>query len=125
MAEHVPEYIREHGPLQTDLRQVRLADELRTLHQEPAWQRGERAARTLVKQGDLRVVLTAMRSGTSLKEHSAEGALTIYCVDGRMQVSAAGCTLDLQPGDLIALDGGVQHSVDATLDCAFLLTIAQ
>ncbi len=125
MAEHIPEYIREHGPLQADLRLLRLADELQPLRQKPAWQRGEHTARTLVKQGDLRVVLTAMPARTSLKQHRAEGAVTIHCVDGRMQVGAAGRSLELQPGDLIALDRGVEHSVEALSDCAFLLTIAQ
>ncbi|HLZ71785.1 MAG TPA: hypothetical protein VKV26_17930 [Dehalococcoidia bacterium] len=125
MAEHVPEDIREHGPLQSELRLVQIADEVQSLKQEAAWQRGDRAARTLVKEGKLRVVLTAMRARTSLQEHRTEGATTIQCIDGRLRVLALERSIELLPGALIALDAGLPHRIEATAECAFLLTIAR
>src|SRR5690349_15630893 len=43
-----------------------IQNELRTLKQEASWERGDRNARTLVEQGGLRLVLTALKSRASL-----------------------------------------------------------
>lgn len=125
MAEQVPTYVREHGSLETPLRVVRFANEIATLKNEPAWQNGERVARTLAKEGRLRVVLSLMRRGSRLHEHQTEGATTIQCVEGRMRLLSPGREIELLAGELVALDGGVRHSVEAATECAFLVTIAQ
>src|SRR5688500_3683084 len=60
---------RMHGTALTfDL--VAQADLLR---QEASWQRGDRNAKTLVKEPGFRVVLVAMREGARLAEHAAHG----------------------------------------------------
>lgn len=124
--EHVPAYVRQHGPLQTPVRVVQLANELATLRLEPVWQRGERVARTIAKEGKLRLVLTLMPAGTRLHEHRAEGALTLQCLAGRLRLEIeATHPLELIEGELVALDGGVTHTAEAVTECAFLLTIAQ
>jgi quercetin dioxygenase-like cupin family protein len=124
--EHVPSYVREHGPLATRLRIIRFANELASLKQDPAWQHGERVARTLVKEGRLRAVLTLMRAGTRLHEHQTEGAATIHCLSGRMRLDTVGSDpVELGEGELAALDAGVKHSVEAATECAFLVTLAQ
>jgi quercetin dioxygenase-like cupin family protein len=124
--EHTPAYVREHGPLQTPLRVVRFANEITSLKQDPAWQSGERAARTLVKEGRLRAVLTLMRAGMRLHDHKTDGAVTVHCLQGRMQLQTAiGHPLELIEGELVALDAGVTHSVEALTECAFLVTLAQ
>lgn len=123
---HVPAYVRERGPLQTPLRVVRLADALATLQHESAWATGDRAGRTLVKQGLLRVVVTAMHAGTRLDEHQTAGALTLQCLTGQLALhTAIAHPLELIEGEFIALDCGMVHSVEAVTDCAFLLTVAQ
>jgi quercetin dioxygenase-like cupin family protein len=107
------------------LRILRFQDQIATLKKEPAWQQGERVARTLVKQGRLSVVLTLMRAGAALREHRAEGAVTIQCLTGRMILHAHGTSVELTEGEMAALDSGIEHSIDAVSETAFLLTIAQ
>jgi hypothetical protein len=63
---HEPAYVREHGPLEVPLRHVRLNDELASLKRQPAWERGERVAKTLVKEQGLNAVLTAIHAGAAL-----------------------------------------------------------
>jgi quercetin dioxygenase-like cupin family protein len=125
MDEHVPEYIREHGPLEVPLRVLRFQDQISTLKGEPAWEHGERAAKTLAKEGNLRVVLTLMRPKTALREHQTAGATTIQCLSGRLTVSALGREIELVEGEMVALDREVVHTVEAANEAAFLLTIAE
>ena len=124
--QHVPAYIREHGPLATPVRSVRLREAVVAIEQEPAWQDGsvERLAHTLSKDGRLRVVLTRLRAGARLHEHQAEGPVTVQCVQGRMRFTAEGSPIDLADGQIVMLGARVPHSVEAIDECAFLLTVA-
>jgi len=122
---HEPAYVREHGPLETPVRHVRLSDELASLKREPAWERGERVAKTLVKEQGLNAVLTAIRAGTALHEHRTEGPVTIHCIAGRIDLTVPDGTVELVAGDLVALDGGVRHSVHANEESAILVTLAR
>lgn len=122
---HEPTYTRQHGPMEIPIRIVRFDDQIGSLKKEPAWKNGERAAKTLVKEGRLRVVLTLMRPGTALHEHRTEGAVTIQCLDGRIRLQARGRAIELLEGEMAALDSGVEHSVEAITESVFLATIAQ
>lgn len=130
MTDHQPAYIREHGPMQVPLRIVRLASEIESLMAEPAWQHGDRVARTLTKESVLRAVLTVMRAGAKLEPHTADGAVTIQCVQGRMHLitpaedGSLSHADELIAGELAVLDRGLAHSVEAVDECAFLLTVA-
>jgi quercetin dioxygenase-like cupin family protein/hemerythrin-like domain-containing protein len=101
-----------------------LAAELAQLHQEPSWQRGDRNAKTLVRQPDFRIVLTAMKAGARLAEHGAPGRLSIQTMQGRLHVRLGDDQIQLATGDLLALEQGIRHEVTAIEESAFLLTIA-
>ena len=101
-----------------------LAAELKQLRQEESYRDGDRNARTLVKEGGLRIVLTALKDGARLREHSAPGPVAVQTLDGRVRLHAADETVDLPVGGLLALDGNVVHDVEALEESAFLLTIA-
>jgi quercetin dioxygenase-like cupin family protein len=83
-----------------------------------------RAAKTLVKDGPLRVTLIAMTKGAMLSPHQVEGALSIHLLRGRARVSAAGAVADLSSGGLLVLDREVAHAAEALADCALLVTVA-
>jgi len=110
--------------MQVPLRVVRFEDEISALKKEAAWARGERVARTLVKEGGLGAVLSLMPAGTALNEHRAEGAATIQCLAGLIRLRTEGGEIELTEGELAALNSGVNHSVAAVTESAFLLTIA-
>jgi quercetin dioxygenase-like cupin family protein len=124
--EHIPAYVQEHGPLEIPLRLVRFDECIAALRLDPGWQRGERVAHTLVKEGLRRAVLTLLPAGAQLQEHQAGGAATIQCLQGRLRVqTAVAPPMDLGAGELVALDAGVRHSAEAITECAFLVTLAQ
>ncbi len=122
---HEPSYTRLHGPMEVPLRVVQLGNEIATLKQEAAWERGEHTAKTLVKEGGLSVVLVLLPAGGALAEHKTEGPATIHCLTGQMTLHAQGREIELREGEMASLDGGVAHRVDAGTETALLVSIAR
>lgn len=104
--------------------QFNLAAEIEHLRNEDSWQRETgRSSRTLVKQPDFRIVLVAMKAGTEMKEHRAEGRISIQTITGHLQLKLPTKTVGVPVGHLLALDRGVVHDVEALVESVFLLTI--
>ncbi|MGI8688863.1 MAG: hypothetical protein ACR2M3_09820 [Thermomicrobiales bacterium] len=101
-----------------------LAQELARLHEEVAWQRGDRNAKTLVKEADFRIVLIALRAGARMEEHRAAGRISVQTLAGHLRLQTAGSNVDLPVGRLASLERDVPHNVEALAESAFLLTIA-
>ncbi|MGC1583683.1 MAG: hypothetical protein WA766_19545 [Candidatus Acidiferrales bacterium] len=97
--------------------------EIEQLRKEDAWQ-GGRNSKTLVKHSDFRVVLTVLKSGARLHEHSAAGRISVQTVAGHIRMHIEGKFFDLSAGHLLALERAIVHDVEALEDSAFLLTIA-
>jgi quercetin dioxygenase-like cupin family protein len=91
---------------------------------EEAWQRESHTAMTLLKTPHLRVVLVAMRAGTVLPMHRADGALTIHVIAGDLWLRTDDHAAALGPGHLLALEPSTPHAVEARADSAFLLTLS-
>ncbi len=110
------------GPWQ----RIDLEDEVSRLWEQLSL--GGRNARTLVKQPDFRVVLTALKGDSRIQRHRASGRISIQTVRGhlRMRVSQGDMvdTIELPAGHVVALDRGVHHDVEALVDSVFLLTVA-
>lgn len=85
----------------------------------------DRRGITLVKQGGLNVVLTHLRAGGSLTEHSAPGAATVQVLDGHVRIQVGADVLDVPSGRLIAFDAAVRHDVEAVEDSTLLLTLVE
>ena len=66
-----------------------LPAELAHLRGEPAWARGDRNAKTLVKEPDFRLVLVALKAGARLEEHRAPGRISIQTLEGRLRLRVA------------------------------------
>lgn len=101
-----------------------LTNEVERLRREESYRSGDRDARTLVKEPDLRIVLSVMKKGARLREHGAPGSAAVQTVAGRLRVHAESETYELSEGYLLTLGGGVAHDVEALEDSAFLVTIA-
>ena len=100
-----------------------LAAEVEQLHQQESWRKGDHTAKTLIKQPDLRVVVTALRQGGRIEEHRAPGRITIQTLTGRLRLHAHDKDIDLPAGHVVVLDLGDAHDVEALDESAFLLTI--
>jgi quercetin dioxygenase-like cupin family protein len=116
-------YLRTHE-LSGAALSISLADETRVLQTRAAASSAGRAAKTLVKDGPLRLTLVALRRGSSLKDHATEGAVSIQLLHGRAEVTAAGRQIALRPGGIAVLEPGVRHGARAGSDCALLVTVA-
>lgn len=101
-----------------------LSEEGAALRRESAWQQGDRNAKTLFKEADVRVVLTILKAGAVVKEHQVPGPATIHTLSGRLTLRLPDRTVELPSGQLLALGGDLPHDVEAVEDSAFLVTIA-
>ena len=100
-----------------------LISEVDRLHGESTWNTGHNA-RTLIKYDDLRVVLMALKAGSRIPEHKANGRISVQVLSGHIRLNASGRAFDLLPGSLLALDERAPHDLEALDESAVLLTIA-
>ena len=72
----------------------------------------------------LRQTVVAMIAGARLAEHENPGEATVLVLNGRLRLSAADLSWDAAQGDLLIVPDS-RHSIEASEDCAFLLTVAK
>jgi len=65
-----------------------------------------------------------MKSGTQMRQHKAEGRVSIQQLKGQVCIHLADRKLNLSAGHLLVLDCGVLHDVEAVEESALLLTIS-
>ena len=87
--------------------------------------RESRAALTLVKTHAVTIVLVALHAGAILKEHHAEGPITVAVLEGAIRFKARGEERVLRRDGLLALGDAIQHEVEALEESAFVLTVNQ
>jgi quercetin dioxygenase-like cupin family protein len=82
-----------------------------------------RTARTLVKEGPLRLTVIALSAGGNMPAHTTTGPLTIHVLEGAVTFKAADGDYPLVAGDVLVLAPGVEHSAASTDGGKFLLTV--
>ncbi|MBS1799071.1 MAG: cupin domain-containing protein [Acidobacteria bacterium] len=100
-----------------------LPGEISASERKKPWPTGH-YAKTLFKKEDFRAVLITMEPGSKMKEHHADGTISVQVLKGRIHFIAQGNTHDLRAGTLITLGASIKHEVEAVEDSAFLLTIS-
>ena len=103
--------------------QFDLSRELEELRNGPQYRTTGHAARTLIKRGDLRVVLVALRQDAAMGEHSTTQAVSVQPVVGRISVKLPERSTNLTVGELLVIESGATHDVTALVDTGFLLSI--
>ena len=86
--------------------------------------KSKRTAKTLVKEGPLRVLIVALDAGGKLEEHAVDGPFSVQCLLGKAAMRVGGQTYDLGPGGLVVVDSLVPHDLEAIEATALLITIA-
>ncbi len=114
---------KDDGNMIADLAQFDLAREFRDAQQHKPWPSGL-YSKTLVKRDDLRVVLISMQPGAVLKEHHADGSITVQVIEGELRFRTQQQEHALAAGHLLTLGRSIKHSVEAVSDAIFLLTIS-
>jgi quercetin dioxygenase-like cupin family protein len=82
-----------------------------------------RTARTLVKEGPLRLTMIGLTAGGTIPSHKAEGPVTIHLLEGDATFDIDGQEYPLVSGDILVLASGVQHTVRSSAGCVLLLTV--
>ena len=83
------------------------------------------AARTLVKDGALRVTIVGFEDGGVLKEHKAPGPVAIQVLQGEVEVSIGGSAQPLIRGECLVVGPNIEHALVAHEPSVILVTIAR
>ncbi len=66
-----------------------------------------------------------MKTGTHMNDHKADARISIQAVRGKLLLHVPDQkSLELSTGQLLTLDCGMHHDVEALEESAFLLTVA-
>jgi quercetin dioxygenase-like cupin family protein len=103
-----------------------LHQELEELRREDSWERETgRSSKTLAKYPDFRIVLVLMKAGTHMNDHKTDARISIQAVRGKLLLHVPDQkSVELSTGQLLTLDCGMHHDVEALEESAFLLTVA-
>lgn len=78
---------------------------------------------TLIETKNVKVVHMVVLAGKEIKDHKASGEIVVQCIEGKIAFTAMGETRDLTSGQMLYLEAAEVHSVRASEDSSFLLTI--
>ncbi|WP_337172344.1 cupin domain-containing protein [Gemmatimonas aurantiaca] len=95
------------------------------LRQEPHHSVGGHRQIALFRRGPLTLLVFAFEAGGALKEHQAEGTVTIQTLSGRLTVVVDEATYELPVGHLVTLAPGVRHAVLAAEASDMLLAVCR
>jgi quercetin dioxygenase-like cupin family protein len=82
-----------------------------------------RTARTLVKDGPLRLTIMALAPGGVLPTHSTDAPVTIHLLEGDATFTALEREYALTTGDVLVFAPGVPHAARSAKGGQFLLTV--
>jgi quercetin dioxygenase-like cupin family protein len=78
---------------------------------------------TIVKTASLEVIRIVMAAGKTLPPHAVPGALTVQCLEGRVEFGVGKAKHLLTSGSFLYLEGGSEHSLHALENSSLLVTI--
>ena len=111
------------GNMVDDIARFDLEQLMAESEKKKPWQSGL-FTRTLFKKDDFRVVLISLENGAKLKEHHADGTISVQVVKGNIRFTVRGETYELAAGNLLTLGASIKHEVESVGESAFLLTIS-
>jgi len=111
------------GNMLDEFAQFDLAGEIADSESKKPWQ-SSHYAKTLFKKSDFRTVLITMEPASKMKEHHADGTISVHVLKGQIRFTAQGKSHELTAGSLTTLGASIPHELEAINDSAFLLTIS-
>jgi NADH-quinone oxidoreductase subunit F len=91
---------------------------------QEAWKKGERSAKTLIKDHRQRITVVALHNGAKVPSHQANGAISVQMIEGKMKITTPLRSVILEKGQVLTLQSKIQHSMEALKESAFLLTLS-
>lgn len=90
---------------------------------EITWQKNDRNAITVFKNDTMRLVLVALHKNAVMDEHATDGTINIQLLEGQIEFTTPDKTQALKKDQIVALNGGIPHSLKALEESVFLLTL--
>ncbi len=115
---HNENFLAQGGSIAVDVRA-----EIVRLKSEPAWAANDRHGSSLVKGDGINVALMVLKKGAKMQAHHTRAPITVHVIDGRINFVASGKTQLVNSGMIVALDRGIEHSIDAVEESALVLTV--
>lgn len=111
-------------PRYTDgISQFDLPSEIASAETRKPWPTGV-YSKTLVKERDLRVVLSIMEPGAHMKSHHADGSMSVQVLRGAIRLRAEEGDHLLRSGQILTLLPSICHEVRASEASAVLFTLS-
>ncbi len=101
---------------------LNLHDEVERLKASEAWERTDRASKSLVKDRSLNLLLLVLKAGAHLHEHHIKGPFTVMLISGSAVFHGGNQDYSMQPGSVVAVDEGIIHSAEALAESVLLIT---
>jgi len=113
----------ENGTMLKNIAQFDLKQEMADSERKKPWESGH-YAKTLFKKSDFRIVLISMERAATIKEHHADGTISVQVLKGSIRFTVEGDARDLRPGNVLTLGASIKHELEALEESAFLLTVS-
>jgi len=80
--------------------------------------------KVLINEPGYRILLLSMRAGQAVPEHSTPEPVTVYAIRGHVTFYEGPVGCELRTGEVVSVDSGRPHRVDAHEDSALLVVAA-
>lgn len=99
----------------------------RYIHQlknEPAWQKNDRNAITLLHNEKLRLVLVALHNGAAMNRTVHDSPMLIQVLEGRIWLETEEQSISIDAAEAAALEEGIAYHIHTEEETVLLLTLA-
>lgn len=103
--------------------QIDLPSEIAHAESRKPWQTGV-YSKTLVKEEDIRVVLSMLEPGAQMKSHHADGSMSVQVLRGAVRLRAENADHELRSGQILTLLPSICHELQASEPSAVLFTLS-
>jgi quercetin dioxygenase-like cupin family protein len=104
---------------------IRLANETAAVEDTQLLETNGRNARTILKQGTLRMTLIAIAKNGNIPPHRTNATVTIQVLRGTAQFRVDNQEYSVGTGELLVIASGVEHDVRSSEGTLLLLTVVE
>ena len=92
------------------------------LKNEKSWNKNHRNGITVFKSDEITMVVTALKTGAEIRNHTEDVFFTLMVLQGEIVVCTADIERDVIKGQAVAFHPHILHSIKALSDSTLLLT---
>jgi len=92
------------------------------LKHEKSWDKNHRNGITVFKSEEITMVLTALKTGADIRNHTEDVFFTLMVIQGEIVITTADVEKAIMKGQAIAFHPRILHSIKALSDATLLLT---